>query len=166
MATIAKLVADGKLIPIGGRLRPEELREREMFAYPHVVEWLKTVLPTLEPELSLGRAHELPHGVQTPIQQVDDLFHDFISGEDLGLYEKAHLMNPDTMYIWELKTIDVRLFGWVYRRRCFILANIDSAARIKERGLYAPYRNDTSRKRDMIDLEEPKYVEGRCSHVF
>ncbi len=143
-----------------------ERRERELFAFPHVIQWLREVLPTLEPELSLARAHELPHGVQTPKQQLDDLFHDFVSGEDLDFYEKAHMMNPDTMSIWELKTIDLRLYGWVYRRCCFIIANIDSAVRCKEYSLYPTYRDDTRKRRDLIELDEPKYVTGGCSYVF
>ena len=136
-----------------------------MYAFPHVIEWLENDLPTLEPKLSEGRIHELG-GVQSPKEQLYDLIHDFLVGEDMDVYEKSHCMEPDDVWVWELKTIDIRLFGWFYRRRVFIIANIDSAFKCKLNRLYAGYRDDTERRRCKLDLDEPKFCSGGHTYVL
>jgi hypothetical protein len=137
-----------------------------MYALPHVIEWFRNDLKHVKPELSEGRKHELQHGVQSPVEQLDSFFHDFITGGDLEAYEDAHMMFPNEMGVWELKTSDIRLFGWVPERCSFIIANAASAAACKDRGLYAGYRDDTVRRRNSLDLDEPKFLMGGCSYVF
>jgi hypothetical protein len=166
MATIPTLVARNELVQLAGGLEPGERAEREMYAFPHVISWFDEVLPTLQPELSLTREHELPGGIQSPIEQVDDIVHDFISGADFDVYEKAHFLQPDAEGVWELKTVDVRLIGWFYKRRVFVIANADSAYRCKAIPLYEGYRTDTIRRRRTLDLDEPKYVTGGYSYVL
>ena len=65
-----------------------------------------------------------------------------------------------------LKTPDVRLFGWFKERGVFIIANINSAAFIKEKQLYQGYWNDTRDRRKRLDLDEPKFIDGGYGHVL
>lgn len=131
---------------------------RLLYAFPHVVHWLANDLEGLSPDLSGGR--------QSPLEQVDDLLHAFVSGADLSYYQRAHFMKPWDDGVWELKTPDVRLFGWFHVRDAFVVANADSGERCKAIGLYEGYRTDTIRRRGLLDLDEPKFVSGGYNHVF
>ena len=62
--------------------------------------------------------------------------------------------------VWELKSADIRVFGWFYKRDVFIAAAADAAWKIKEYCLYAGYRDQTKRDRDALDLDPPKFIAG------
>lgn len=158
MATLSELCEQHELEQLGGGLDENEQPGRLLYALPHVVDWLENALPALDPILDEGR--------QSPLQQVDDLFHDFVSGEDLAFYERSHSMLPAERGIWELKTPDVRLFGWFWRRGVFVIANINSAFLCKKHDLYAGYRDDTVRRRDALGLDLPKFLSGDYDHVL
>jgi hypothetical protein len=158
MATNLILCDRLELIKLGGGLASNELPMRVMFAFPHVIEWIENDLPELGTDLSGGK--------QSPLEQLDLLLYDFISGEDLDYYKRSHSMRPEAFGVWELKTPDVRVFGWFQARNVFIIANIDSAFRCKEHDLYTGFRNDTVRRRDLLDLDEPKFILGGYDDVF
>src|ERR1700733_1797046 len=114
MATLHILDRRGDLVAIGGGLEDFEQPQRLLYGFPHVITWLNETLPTLQPfyaETDLS-----------PIEQVDVLFHDFVSGEDLVYYERCHFMEPLINGVWELKTPDIRIFGWFCKRGVFIAA--------------------------------------------
>lgn len=158
MATLGELVRRGELVSIGGGLESYELQNGVLCALPRVIWWLDKVLPELEPVLDEGR--------QSPLEQVDDLFHDFVAGEDISFYQRSHSMIPTAPGVWELKTPDVRFFGWFVRPRHFIIAAADSAERCKLYDLYAGYRGEVVRLRDALDLDPPKFVTGGYSDVL
>ncbi len=158
MATLNELVENGQLVQLGGGLNWNEQPDRLLYALPHVIEWLDKTLPELEPELG--------DGIQSPIEQVDDLFHDFVSGADLSFYERSHSMMPIDPGIWELKTLDVRLIGWFAQKSAFIIAETDTAFRCKEHNLYPGYRDSAVRRRNMLNLNAPKFVTGDYSDVL
>ena len=158
MATFGTLCDRQALFRLGGGLEPGEQPMRLLFAFPHVVDWLANVMGDLPPDLSGGR--------QSPLEQVDDLLHDFVSGADLSYYRRTHSMEPWEEGVWELKTPDIRLFGWFHVRDTFIVANVDTAERCKSIGLYEGYRADTIRRRIRLDIDEPKFISGGYNHVF
>ena len=158
MATIATLHARSELIRIGGGLDRDEQPLRLLYAFPHVVTWFRDILPTLKPDLS--------GGVQNPLEQVDFLLHEFVIGEDFSYYERCHCMMPGASGVWELKTPDVRLFGWFNSKCSFVIANADSAFRCKNHDLYEGYKTDTMYRRNNLDLDEPKFIEGEYGDVF
>ncbi|SRR5579885_1254218 len=158
MATLATLVSSKKLVQIGGGLAKDEQPVRLLYAYPHVIEWLNDTLPALEPFDA--------DGMQSPLEQVDDLFHDFVAGEDFSFYELSHSMEPLEDGVWELKTPDIRLFGWFYKKGIFLAANIDTMERVKKHNLYAGYRDDVVRRRNQLDLDAPKFVTGGYADVL
>ncbi len=135
-----------------------ELPIRAIYGFPHVVRWIEDTLPRHEPELS--------HGRQDLEEQLDFLLHEYICGANIAHYGRAHIMEPRTPSIYELKSPDLRLFGWFNARCSFIVANIDTAARCKTIGLYAGYRDDTVRRRNGLDLDEPKFIRGNIEDVL
>ena len=60
--------------------------------------------------------------------------------------------------MWELKTPDLRLFGWFNVRDSFIITEIDLTHRVKMYNLYAGYAGQVVRKRTQLELNEPKSV--------
>ncbi|HEV3248932.1 MAG TPA: hypothetical protein VG124_17170 [Beijerinckiaceae bacterium] len=156
MATLLTLVQQGELIQIGGGLERDEQPERLLYAFPHVIDWLDKVLP--------GLAAELHDQLLSPLEQADILFHDFVSGADMAFYERCHSMIPDEEGVWELKSEDLRFFGWFPAKGAFIIADIDTKARITERGL--AYLGQVKYRREMLGLDEPKFKEGGYSDVL
>ncbi len=82
----------GDLIALGGGLNEHEQPERLLYALPHVIQWLDGTLPSLLPFY--------PETELTPLEQVDDLLHDFVSGADLAYYERSHQMTPLESGVW------------------------------------------------------------------
>jgi hypothetical protein len=161
MATLAILAQRGDLIALGGGLNDDEQPERLLYAFPHVIEWLDKTLPSIRSDFAAFVEQDL-----SPLEQVDALLHDFVSGADFAYYERSHAMTLLRFGVWELKTLDIRLFGWFYIRACFIIANINTAFQCKEKGLYDGYRNDTGFRRNRIDLDPPKFIVGEYSDVL
>ena len=62
--------------------------------------------------------------------------------------------------VWELKTADVRIFGWFAVKDCFIGTDGDLKRNIIDRNLYRPYAEQAARFRSLLDLDEPKFVTG------
>ena len=158
MATLTTLTASGALVAIDPWLGPREQPWRRIFATPNVIDWLDNQLPSLEPVMADPL---MTGGRMDPVEQIDHLFHEFVSGKDLSYYQACHIMSPATRGIWELKTTDLRLFGWFPAKDAFIVAEIESAARLKSiPGLYGGYRDSAVRQRDAMDLDEPKAILG------
>lgn len=158
MATLSELVERGNLIRYNPSLSPREQSRGLVYLFPHVRDWMRDTLPDMEPILD--------HGRLSPIEQVDALLHDFVVDEDLSYYERSHCMRPEEPGVWELKTEDVRLIGWFKLKRVFVIAEADSAFRIKTHGLYAGYRDSTLRRRQGLDLDEPRFISGGYDDVL
>ena len=60
--------------------------------------------------------------------------------------------------MWEIKTADVRVFGWFYRQDQFIALVGDEAWRVKEYKLVRGYTDEVVKYREGLNLDEPKYV--------
>lgn len=116
------------------------------------------MLPTLESVLDEGR--------QSPAEQVDFLLYDFIRGADLCHYKRAHIMVPSECGVFEIKTADIRFFGWFPAVDNFIAADVVTAVFCKERGLYDGYRDQVRRRRDLLDLDVPKFLSGGIFDVL
>lgn len=97
---------------------------------------------------------------QTPAQQFDALMDQYLTGEAMDYNTDIKTLNPVTDNIWEMKTPDLRLFGWFYRKGVFIATALDLADRVKGWALYSGYRNDAVRIKSEIDLRLPKCIEG------
>lgn len=160
MATILDLATSGALVKIEVELELGCLPQRSLYAFPVVIRWLDEVLPNLEAAWSPGR--------QTPLEQVDFLFSEFIGGADISHYERCHIMKPldGDHFIWELKTPDIRFFGWFAVKNTFVIGQVEAAGKIKEFGLYTGMRNVCVHLRNELDLDAPKFVRGVYQDVL
>ena len=152
MATLLTLVEQGRLIKVDPALGPRELESRNIYAFPHVIDWFSKTLP------NLGSTWKLE---VSPQEQVDALIGIFCSDQiltyDWHFKPLSHIQDG----IWELKTPDVRIFGWFFAKDIFIGTDADAAERIKQLKMYRPYREQAVRFRDKLDLDEPKFVPGK-----
>ncbi|WP_157009812.1 hypothetical protein [Sphingobium sp. YBL2] len=95
-----------------------------------------------------------------PKEQLDGLLADFCEGEEVMAATQFKCLQPKENGIWELKTPDVRVFGWFYEKDCFIVSAVDAKWRILEHGLYNGYISEAVRLRAELFGENAKFVEG------
>lgn len=160
MTTIANLEARGDLVHIDARLDPGVMPCRSLYAIPSFTEWLESKLPCLETRV-IG-------GVLSPLEQVDALFDEYVSGEDMDDDRRFKKLfhNPE-YYIWEFKTTDVRIFGWVPKRDMFICTYGDLRDEIDLHKSFTQYILKSVYERSSLDLDEPKYVHsGKYNDVL
>lgn len=159
MATPAELVQAGRLHKVEDVLDPHEQEQRLLYVLPRAKAWMDEKLDALEAD---GFYENMP----TPTQQADDIFYAFISGDDeLGEWV-PHAMDPFENGVWELRTADLRFFGWFWRKGIFIISAVDQAARCKELQLYNGYRNQCERDRDLLNLDPPPFINGGMRDVL
>jgi hypothetical protein len=157
MATIETLVTEGALTKIEVPLPAGALEIRLFYGTESFVNWLKTGLPNMQAPSDAQWDHA---------EQVDDLLLRYSIGEALSYGPQFHALHPGHRGVVELKTSDVRIFGWFYRRDVFIATNGHDTTFIKERGLYAGYRDEACRLRDQLNLDPPKFITGSMDNDF
>jgi hypothetical protein len=157
MATLTKLVAAGVVVRINVEL-DGKLTWRELYAYPaggqphYAIDWITETLPKL--------ASSAIGAEDTPEEQLYGLLALYATGERLNLGEMYKPLQPHAAGVWELRTVDVRIFGWFHRRDCFIAVFADETERCHKHRLHAGYRREVVRLRDAIDLDIPKFIVG------
>ncbi len=158
MSTIPTLVRLGVLNPIDPALDEDQSVERCIYAMDRPYIWLIQHLPTLATSIDADL---------TPAQQADNLFAEFCAGEPLDFDGRFKCLFPaeNDHGIWELKTPDIRVFGWFYRRDVFMISDVNDATFIKTHNLYGGLRNQAVAARDALDIDPPKYVPGRDPHA-
>lgn len=151
MATLSTLCTEGKLTELDPMLPPRVSQQRYIYLLPEAVKWIQDVLPTYI-------SHD--GGEIEPIAQVDALMEVFCSGKPLSANKMFKCLKPWAGSVWELKTKDVRIFGWFKAQNIFICSNGGEATQIKQLQMYRSYIAEAKRERDALDLDAPKYVEG------
>lgn len=158
MPTPQRLEEQGLLQKIEVELDPDEQPQRLMYAYPRVVRWLTGILPSLESD-------NYVRGALKPEQQADALFYQYISGTS-PMQMAPNCLRPEEDGIWELRTHDLRFFGWFWKKGVFIAAAAEQAKRCKDLNLYAPYREQSKRDREILNLDTPKFINGGIIDVL
>lgn len=155
MATIDKIPIVTKIdIPLGRG----EFEERKFYALPAFMNDLKNVVPSLQ----TGRLN----APMTPLQQLDDILHRWIVGKPFRYNRWLNDLSPQTSETWEMKTADLRIFGWIYRPKVFIGAFIgftDDYKRQKNQPAKESYEDARDRVvkiRERLDLDPPKFTAG------
>lgn len=151
MATLLELNDANQVFRIDPVLSSREQEWRSIYILPDLKHWLENELPIMGSTWNLE---------QTPAEQLDDLIATFCAGETLTFEWQFRPLRYVSGGIWELKTADLRMFGWFHQRDCFIGADANSAEFIKEHNLYQGYGGQVARHRDALDLDEPKYIHG------
>ena len=108
MTTAQGLAGIGLLVRVEVALDPDEQPQRLVYVLPAVRDWMATILPNLASDGFVS-------GAATPFEQADALLYDFIIGK--AAFEMApRCMRPRAHGVWELRTYDLRLFGFFWRR--------------------------------------------------
>jgi hypothetical protein len=155
MATIHTLAgAGGPLtlvaVPLG-RERPL----RSIYGLNRFTDWMANELPNLQ----TGRLK----GKETPQQQLDFRLYQWISGRPIVYDRMFNDLMPHTDEIWEMKTLDVRVFGWMHRPLIFVAVFGDYADLYKGRTATRSYETakaDVIAARGRLDLDLPKFTGG------
>lgn len=151
MATLIHLAEKGLVHKLDAALSWREQEERRIYVLQQAREWLEQKLPSAISGWQLE---------VSPLEQVDNFLAAYCSGKELMYERQFRPLRHLSAGVWELKTADVRLFGWFHTKDCFVCTAGDTAHRVKEHNLYAGYRNDAVRLRDELDLDEPKFIPG------
>ncbi|WP_306046100.1 hypothetical protein [Nioella sp. MMSF_3534] len=151
MATLVELCESGELVQLEVPLAAHELPMRRLFAIPSFVRWLEESLGDIE--------HDDLYSDQTPLEQVDSLFFEYISGAVFSTDRRFKKLSSTPDHgIWELKSDDVRIFGWIPEKDAYVCCFGDSADRVKLLNTYGRYIAQSAFVRDNINLDEPKCV--------
>jgi hypothetical protein len=157
MATVIELEQQGMLTKLDPELSPTRQELRRIYLGPKVAEWIVHTLPNLESDRGLETS---------PIGQFDELISVFCSGDTITFDWQFKPLNYVENGIWELKTPDIRIFGWFPEKDCFIAVIADTKERILEYKLVTPYSNvEVAPFRDQLDLDEPKFIDGKDPHA-
>ncbi len=151
MATIIELVLSGALHRLDPGLGPREMEVRRIFLLPRARDWLAKELLESTSNWNIE---------ENPVQQLDALVYEFCIGEPLAIGQRFKALRPVGNGVWELKTADLRLFGWFVQKDCFIVCDCDTTLRVKQMRLYPGYRDQAVRFRERLDLDEPKFIAG------
>jgi hypothetical protein len=141
------------LVPTDG-----ESRLRFIYGLPGFQSWLQNDLPKL-------RTGTLKAD-QSPEEQVDNILYRWITGKPIIYTRQFQDLMPRSDEVWEMKTADIRIFGWMYRPLKFIAVFGEHADLYKgSKGRRPVLSYEDARRRVMIernslDLDEPKYVTG------
>src|SRR5262245_4858060 len=127
MATVLELALAQTLFKLDPGLDHGEREWRCIYGIPLFKDRVQNVLPTWESEFKIE---------ESPSRQFDALAYVFCSGVTLTFGHQFHVLIPATNGIWELKTADLRIFGWFWKKDCFIATNLELAAYIKRHDLY------------------------------
>jgi hypothetical protein len=138
-------------------LEPHEQPQRLIYGHPRFRAWMENVLPNLAADGFFA-------GAPSPREQVDALLHRFIAGYAIQSFPPK-CIKPEHNGVWELRTYDVRVFGWFWRRGVFIASHADTKSNCKG-GLYPTYRNGSVSDRNLLDLDPPKFITGVLNDVL
>jgi hypothetical protein len=156
MATLPILSGpSGPLTLISVPLGPGRMPERLFYAMPDFMPWMTAEVPAM----NQGRLN----ATQTPKEQLDNLLHKWIAGKPMKYPGTVNDLKPLQNGVWELKSIDLRIFGWIYRRKIFIASLGGYADDYKiptPRKTYGSAIRHVVKDRDSLDLDPPKYTPG------
>ena len=153
MATLVELAGpDGPVEKLDVALEDDQQEFREIYISQRLKAQLSNDLPTMA---SLWGVEQ-----QSPLQQVDARTAAFVAGEPLSFDTQFNVLKPHRHGVWEIKTADVRIFGWFVRKDCFVGVVMHDATFVKKHDLYLGLVGEVIRFRNSINLDEPKFVAG------
>jgi hypothetical protein len=155
MPTFDTLVQQGTIIRVRLRLGRGQFDERELYALPDCLKWMKTEVPSMV----TGRVQS--HF--TPSEQLITRLLQWITGKPMAYGRMFQDMLPKSDEVWELKTADLRIFGWMYRSRKLIAVCGGYADHYKEptkTKYYADDRQTVVDARNALPLDGNKFVTG------
>ena len=135
--------------------------ERELYAFPDCLKWMKETVPKFE----TGRQNS----AHTPAEQMILRVQQWLSGAPLQkgpMFKELEF--PKDNDVWELKTSDLRMFGWMYQPKKFIVASCGYADHYKEPTKTKNYADDVRAvmdARQALPLDGAKFVKGKFDEL-
>lgn len=148
---IEQLIAAGIIERHDPELEAHVLEKRTVYMFKKVNDQIKDRIQDAVSDRQLQT---------TPMEQLDAVLADFCDGTELYTSEQFKCLNPTSEGVWEIKTPDVRLFGWFHLKDVFIATAADTKHRILEHGLYKGYINEASALRAKFFGDEAQHVSG------
>lgn len=151
MATLEELAKKGVIYRQRIKLASNEFDDRLMYGTPEFKSYLGSVLK------------EVPFYATNapPRYQAQSLIKDFITGKPFRETRLFKRMRPNSNDVYELRSDDLRFFGWFPRMDVFVAVRGDTFTNLKnDLTLYELHRIATLDFRNAIDLDEPKYEPG------
>jgi hypothetical protein len=111
MPTLERLVDDGLLIPIEVDLDEDEQAWRVIFGTREYMAWRAEKLPRLRVS---------GHSCASAEEQLFVAEATFVSGQRIRHGDLFKDLYPHENGVWEIRTPDIRVFGWFIRRDVFI----------------------------------------------
>jgi hypothetical protein len=151
MATLIQLANSGRLFKLDPELEVNEQEWRMIYTSPRLKDWIANDLPTLVSKWEIET---------DPLQQLDALVEEFCSGTTLCFGPQFKPIQHVRGGIWELKTPDLRIFGWFHVKDCFIGWRAEDTEVVKTHNLYYGLAGEAAHFRDQLDLDAPKFIPG------
>ncbi|WP_072893966.1 hypothetical protein [Sphingobium sp. YR657] len=151
MSTLIELVTKGELVRFDAELGPHVLEIRRLFMLPRAIEQIEARISGTVSDRQIETA---------PDEQLDNLLAEFCEGVEMKMTTQFHTVRPIDCGAWELKTADVRVFGWFYAKDCFIASAVDAAWHVKRHRLYSGYAQEAEAHRKRLFGQNAPYVEG------
>jgi hypothetical protein len=118
---------------------------------PKLRAWIERDLATMRSNLGLQLA---------PLEQLFAFVQIFCADEPLTYGDHFKPLYCRGQGDWELRTDDLRVFGWFPIKDHFVGVVADDATYIKQHRLYAGYIGEVVRFRNQLDLDEPKFIQS------
>jgi hypothetical protein len=150
MATIIELVEEGHLIKLEPELDADEFEARRIYLIADCRDRLDALLGSMVSQWNT----EID-----PMEQFDEIVYHFAVGGELNYPRQFHDLRHRKDGIWQLKTPDLRLFGFFARKDVFICTDVADANVVKT-GQYSGYCEQSGYRRDQLNLDEPKFIPG------
>jgi hypothetical protein len=152
MSTIEELVNSSAISRIEVEMARRDQPMRLLYGTPTFITWLNDLLAGAQPPNRLGDA--------TPVEQIDQLFHTYLSGMPLIYTKQFRFIRAEKNAVWEFKTPDTRIFGWFIKKDCFVGVFGNWADQVKDHDLYRGYRIAIRRIRRELGVDDTLCVQG------
>ena len=151
MATLAQLVGIGALEPHEPDLEHDEQPVRFIYLAPSFEAAIVARIAG-QPKV---RGRNL-----RPIEQVEMVFYEFVVGRPMSYGVNIKKLEPVGHHVWEMKTEDTRIFGWIARKGCFVAVDVEMKSNLTTNALYTPFIESVVAFRTQLNLDPPKSLTG------
>jgi hypothetical protein len=155
MSTISNLLGSGTLKPVSLGLLDDELADRGLFGTSRLFGFLETNLPSIESRDVALSAEE----------QVANLLGRYLTNRPLILKSPISPLRHLDRAVWELKTLDVRIFGWFVSKDVMVIdAGCDVKLLKSEKLNYSGFIAQTEYVRRSLGFKVTEYIQGDQAH--
>lgn len=133
--------------------------KRKIYIGESAGRWINENLKELQPD-------GFYDGALRPREQLVDVFRRFMIGEPINDLPPKTL-RPHKDGIHELRSHDLRVFGWFWRQAAFIAGSAASAKDLKDNSVtYFQCMEVCMTLRGRLDLDDPKFITGDIDDIL